>query len=45
MIPKGFFPVQDTGLIQGISEASQSISYAAMADAAEPARRGDPQGS
>ena len=31
-IPKGFFPVQDTGLIQGISEAAQSISYAAMAD-------------
>ncbi|HWK48174.1 MAG TPA: MdtB/MuxB family multidrug efflux RND transporter permease subunit [Stellaceae bacterium] len=31
-IPKGFFPVQDTGLIQGISEASQSVSYAAMAD-------------
>jgi multidrug efflux pump len=31
MIPKGFFPVQDTGMIQGISEASQSISYQAMA--------------
>jgi multidrug efflux pump len=31
-IPKGFFPVQDTGLIQGVSEAPQSISYAAMAD-------------
>ena len=30
-IPKGFFPVQDTGMIQGISEASQSISYEAMA--------------
>jgi len=30
-MPKGFFPVQDTGLIQGISEASQTISYAAMA--------------
>jgi multidrug efflux pump len=30
-IPKGFFPVQDTGMIQGISEASQTISYAAMA--------------
>jgi len=26
LIPKGFFPIQDTGLIQGISEASQSIS-------------------
>jgi multidrug efflux pump len=32
VIPKGFFPVQDTGLIQAISEASQSISYHAMAD-------------
>ena len=30
-VPKGFFPVQDTGVIQGISEASQSISFAAMA--------------
>ncbi len=32
LIPKGFFPDQDTGLIQGVSEASQSISYVAMAD-------------
>jgi multidrug efflux pump len=32
VIPKGFFPVQDTGAIQGISEASQGISYAAMAE-------------
>ena len=31
LVPKGFFPVQDTGLIQGISEAPQSISFAAMA--------------
>jgi multidrug efflux pump len=30
-IPKGFFPVQDTGVIQGISQASQSISYNDMA--------------
>ncbi len=30
-IPKGFFPVQDTGVIQGISQGSQSTSYAAMA--------------
>lgn len=29
-IPKGFFPVQDTGVIQGISEASQSISFDTM---------------
>jgi multidrug efflux pump len=32
LIPKGFFPNQDTGLIQGVSEAGESISYAAMAD-------------
>ncbi len=32
IIPKGFFPVQDTGAIQGISEASQSISFPAMAE-------------
>src|SRR5207302_1947146 len=31
-IPKGFFPVQDTGLIQGISEAAPSVSFAAMAE-------------
>jgi multidrug efflux pump len=32
IVPKGFFPVQDTGIIQGISEASQSISFDAMAE-------------
>jgi multidrug efflux pump len=31
LIPKGFFPDQDTGLIQGVSEATESISYGAMA--------------
>ena len=31
-IPKGFFPVQDTGLIQGISEAAPSVSFGAMAE-------------
>src|SRR2546427_7426630 len=31
VVPKGFFPVQDTGVIQGISEASQAISFPAMA--------------
>jgi multidrug efflux pump len=30
-VPKGFFPPQDTGAIQAISEAPQSISFAAMA--------------
>jgi multidrug efflux pump len=29
-IPKGFFPIQDTGVIQGVTEASQSISFGEM---------------
>ncbi|TLZ30021.1 MAG: MdtB/MuxB family multidrug efflux RND transporter permease subunit [Gammaproteobacteria bacterium] len=33
--PKGFFPPQDTGLIQGITEAPQSVSFAAMAERQE----------
>ena len=32
LIPKGFFPDQDTGLIQGVSEATEAVSYAAMAE-------------
>ncbi len=32
IIPKGFFPVQDTGIIQGISEATQTVSFPAMAE-------------
>ncbi len=32
VVPKGFFPVQDTGVIQGISEAPQTVSFAAMAE-------------
>jgi multidrug efflux pump len=32
VIPKGFFPVQDTGVIEGFSVAAQSTSYAAMAE-------------
>jgi len=31
LVPKGFFPVEDTGVIQGITEASQSVSFASMA--------------
>ncbi|HMD40631.1 MAG TPA: efflux RND transporter permease subunit [Candidatus Acidoferrum sp.] len=30
-VPKGFFPVQDTGVILGVSEGAQNISFAAMA--------------
>jgi multidrug efflux pump len=31
IIPKGFFPIQDTGLIQGISESAESVSFPEMA--------------
>ena len=31
MVPKGFFPVQDTGVILGVSEAPQTVSFDAMA--------------
>jgi len=30
IVPKGFFPVEDTGVIQGITEASQSVSFESM---------------
>jgi len=32
VVPKGFFPVHDTGAIQGISEAPATISFGAMAE-------------
>jgi len=32
LIPKGFFPIQDTGAIQAISEGPQTISFSAMAE-------------
>ncbi|MGB7546758.1 MAG: multidrug efflux RND transporter permease subunit [Terracidiphilus sp.] len=32
LIPKGFFPVQDTGVILGISEAPQTVSFQSMAE-------------
>jgi multidrug efflux pump len=31
LIPKGLFPTQDTGIVQGVTQASQSISYQGMA--------------
>ena len=37
VIPKGFFPVQDTGVIQGISEAARRISF--RRDGASTSRR------
>jgi multidrug efflux pump len=39
VVPKGFFPVQDTGAIQAISEAPQSVSFAAMAERQQAAGR------
>jgi len=32
VVPKGFFPLQDTGVIQGISEAPQAVSFTTMAE-------------
>jgi multidrug efflux pump len=32
VIPKGFFPIQDTGLIQAVTEAPQTVSFAAMSE-------------
>jgi len=32
IVPKGFFPVQDTGIIQGFSQAPQTISFTAMSE-------------
>ena len=46
VVPKGFFPVQDIGLIQGITEATPGISFAAMAgrqQAIAAAVLGDPE--
>ncbi|HEY5726302.1 MAG TPA: efflux RND transporter permease subunit, partial [Methylomirabilota bacterium] len=31
-VPKGFFPIQDTGVILGVSEAGESVSFEAMAE-------------
>jgi multidrug efflux pump len=35
LIPKGFFPIQDTGVIQGISEAAETVSFPKMANLQE----------
>ena len=32
VVPKGFFPLQDTGVIQGVSEAPADVSFSAMAE-------------
>jgi multidrug efflux pump len=38
-VPKGFFPLQDTGVIQAISDAPQSVSFGAMAGRQQAAAR------
>jgi multidrug efflux pump len=32
LVPKGFFPVQDTGVVIGVTEAPQDVSFAAMSE-------------
>ena len=39
VVPKGFFPVQDTGAIQGIVQAPQSVSFAAMVERSQSVTR------
>ena len=43
VVPKGFFPVQDTGVILGISEAPQTISFPAMAERQQALAARDPR--
>ncbi len=40
IVPKGFFPVQDTGLIIGVTEAPQTISFAELAETSTGAGEG-----
>jgi multidrug efflux pump len=39
LVPKGFFPVQDTGLVQAITEAPQTVSFPAMVEMQQAAAR------
>jgi len=39
IIPKGFFPLQDTGLVQGITQARPTVSFGAMAQRQEALAR------
>ena len=32
VVPKGFFPIEDTGVIQGVSQAAQTVSFGAMVE-------------
>ena len=44
-IPKGFFPIQDTGVIQGISQASETVSFPEMASDAASTGQDHSEGS
>ena len=43
VVPKGFFPIQDTGVIMGISDAPESVSFSSMADRQAQAGGGHPE--
>ena len=44
-IPKGFFPIQDTGVIQGVSEAAQTVSFQEMAERQQQLAQDHSEGS
>ena len=41
IVPKGFFPVQDTGVLLGITEAPQTVSFGAMSSRQQALATGD----
>ncbi len=41
IVPKGFFPVQDTGVILGVSEGPENVSFTSMADRQQRAGQGN----
>ncbi len=43
-IPKGFFPIQDTGVIQGVTEAAQSVSFSEMSRLQQSVVQDDSEG-
>ena len=45
IVPKGFLPLQDTGMITAVTEAGTDVSFDAMQAPGKPGRRGNPQRS
>src|SRR3954465_11008664 len=43
IVPKGFFPVQDTGVILGISEGPENVSFASMSERQQKLAKGIPE--